>query len=44
MLHGLGLHTGVDLDKVAEAGHFISEQLGRPTMSKVGRALQAKKK
>eukprot|EP00088_Acartia_fossae_P003061 TRINITY_DN11272_c0_g1_i12.p1 TRINITY_DN11272_c0_g1~~TRINITY_DN11272_c0_g1_i12.p1 ORF type:complete len:328 (-),score=47.62 TRINITY_DN11272_c0_g1_i12:308-1291(-) len=44
MLHGLGLHTGVDLGKVAEAGHFISEQLGRPTMSKVGRALQAKKR
>ena len=43
MLHGLGMKTGVDLDKVAEAGKFISDQLGRQTMSKVGRALQAKK-
>ncbi len=43
MLHGLGMNTGVDLDKVAEAGKFISDQLGRQTMSKVGRALQAKK-
>jgi len=43
MLHGLGINTGVDLDKVAEAGKFISDQLGRQTMSKVGRAMQAKK-
>lgn len=43
MLHGLGLNTGINLERVADAGQFISDQLGRQTMSKVGRALQAKK-
>jgi hypothetical protein len=43
MLHGLGLNTGVNLERIADAGQFISDQLGRQTMSKVGRALQAKK-
>ncbi|XP_059090625.1 hydroxymethylglutaryl-CoA lyase, mitochondrial-like isoform X2 [Tigriopus californicus] len=40
MLHGMSIKTGVDLDRVIEAGKYISEQLGRPTMSKVARALQ----
>jgi len=44
MLHGLNLNTGVCLDKVSEAGHFISSHLGRQTMSKVGLALNSKKK
>jgi len=42
MLNGLGMHTGVDLDKVLAAGAFISQALGRPTNSKVGRAMEAK--
>ncbi|QJE72185.1 hydroxymethylglutaryl-CoA lyase [Aerophototrophica crusticola] len=42
LLHGLGLETGVDLDAVARVGGWISEILGRPTGSKVGRALMAK--
>ncbi len=42
MLHGMGIRTGIDLEKLAEAGHFISKALGRETQSKVGRALQGK--
>merc|ERR1711931_400928 len=34
MLHGLNLNTGVCLDKVSEAGQFISSHLGRANMSK----------
>ncbi|TYZ62474.1 hypothetical protein PybrP1_005595 [[Pythium] brassicae (nom. inval.)] len=39
MLHGLGISTGVDLNKVMEAGAFISGVLGRPTSSKVAAAM-----
>ncbi|KAF1318508.1 Hydroxymethylglutaryl-coa lyase, partial [Globisporangium splendens] len=42
MLHGLGITTGVDLAKVIEAGDFISQLVGRPTSSKVARALGPK--
>jgi hydroxymethylglutaryl-CoA lyase len=42
MLEGLGIETGVDMSKLAAAGRFISDALGRPTASKVGRALAAK--
>jgi len=42
MLQGLGIETGVELAKLAAAGRFIVEALGRPTASKVGRALAAK--
>jgi isopropylmalate/homocitrate/citramalate synthase len=42
MLDGLGIGTGVDLAKLAAAGRFISEALGRPPASKVARALAAK--
>lgn len=42
MLQGLGLDTGVDLDALARAGGWISEQLQRPTGSKAGRALLAR--
>ncbi|MDO8607172.1 MAG: hydroxymethylglutaryl-CoA lyase [Phaeospirillum sp.] len=38
MLNGLGLETGVDLDRLIEAGTFISTTLNRPTGSKVARA------
>jgi hydroxymethylglutaryl-CoA lyase len=43
MLHGLGITTGVDLDKLIDAGEFICAALGRPTNSRVGRALLAKR-
>jgi isopropylmalate/homocitrate/citramalate synthase len=42
MLQGLDIETGVELERLAAAGRFISEALGRPPASKVGRALAAK--
>jgi hydroxymethylglutaryl-CoA lyase len=43
MLNGLGIGTGIDLDALVDAGAFISEQLGRAPVSRVGRALLAKR-
>ena len=43
LLHGLGIETGIDLDKLVDAGAYISEQLGRPPVSRVARALLAKR-
>ena len=43
LLNGLGIETGVDLDALADAGAWISLQLGRLPVSRVGRALLAKK-
>jgi hydroxymethylglutaryl-CoA lyase len=43
MLNGLGIATGVDLDKLIAAGQFICDALGRPTNSRAARALAAKK-
>ncbi len=42
MLNGLGIATGVDLEKLRQAGEFICKQLGREPASKVARALAAK--
>jgi hydroxymethylglutaryl-CoA lyase len=39
MLNGLGIETGVDLAELIAAGLYISSYLGRPTGSKVARAL-----
>ena len=39
MLHGMGISTGIDLDKLVVAGERISEFLGRPNGSNVARAL-----
>ncbi|MEO3715363.1 hydroxymethylglutaryl-CoA lyase [Roseateles flavus] len=43
LLNGLGISTGIDLDKLVDAGAYISEQLGRPPVSRVARALLAKR-
>jgi len=43
MLHGLGIHTGVDLDKVVSAGQWICGVIGKEPASKAGKALAAKK-
>lgn len=43
LLHGLGIDTGIDLEALADTGAWISERLGRPTGSRVGRALLAKR-
>ncbi|EES07933.1 hydroxymethylglutaryl-CoA lyase, mitochondrial [Sorghum bicolor] len=40
MLHGLGIETNVDLNKLMEAGDYISKELGRPLGSKTATALR----
>ncbi len=41
LLHGLGLRTGVDLDRLADTGRWLASRLGRETGSRVGKALAA---
>ncbi|HVK33870.1 MAG TPA: hydroxymethylglutaryl-CoA lyase [Burkholderiaceae bacterium] len=43
MLHGLGIETGLDLDALVDAGAFISGVLGRPPVSRAGKALLTKR-
>jgi hydroxymethylglutaryl-CoA lyase len=43
MLNGLGIATGIDLDALVDAGAFISGVLGRPPVSRVGRALLSRR-
>lgn len=38
MLQGMGIDTGVDMDRLIEAGRFINAKLGRETQSRVARA------
>lgn len=38
MLHGMGIATGIDLQKLMDAGLWLSAQLGRETSSRVARA------
>jgi len=42
LLNGLGIQNGIDLTVLAQTGTWISAQLGRPTNSRVARALLAK--
>src|SRR5258706_6754868 len=42
MLNGLGITTGIDIDRLVDAGAFISAVLGRPPVSRAGKALLAK--
>lgn len=44
LLNGLGIETGVDLDQLVEIGDFISQAIGKPSSSRAGRALLAKKR
>lgn len=37
-LHNSGYATNIDLNGIVETGYWISEQLGRPNVSRVGRA------
>ena len=39
MLNGLGIDTGVDLDKLAATSRWMAERLGRPSPSRVVQAL-----
>jgi hydroxymethylglutaryl-CoA lyase len=41
MLHGMGISTGIDLDRLMDAGQFISDALGRKPHSRVSNALRA---
>ena len=43
MLHGMGIATGLDLDALVSAGGWISGVLGRPPVSRAGKALLAKR-
>jgi len=43
MLHGLGMETGIDLDRLVATGTWISELLKRDYGSKAGKALAAKR-
>ncbi len=43
MLQGMGIHTGIDLDALVDAGAFISDLLGRAPVSRVGKALLIKR-
>ena len=44
MLDGMGIETGVSLEKLVDTAWFISDFLGRPPVSRVARAMQAKRK
>lgn len=41
MLHGLGISTGIDLDRLVDTGRWLAALLGRDSGSKVTRALAA---
>ena len=43
MLRGMGIATGIDLDRLVDAGAYISGVLGRPPVSRVARALLARR-
>jgi hydroxymethylglutaryl-CoA lyase len=43
MMQGMGIETGIDLDKLIDAGVFISEALGRKPNSLVSRAVLNKR-
>ena len=43
MLHGMGIETGIDLDKLVDAGAFISDFLGRKSNSRVATAILNKR-
>lgn len=43
MLNGLGIETGIDLEKLVDAGVFISEALGRKPVSNAANALLSKR-
>jgi hydroxymethylglutaryl-CoA lyase len=43
MLHGMGIETGIDLDRLIDAGQFISDFLQRKSGSRVANAMLAKR-
>jgi len=43
MLQGMGIETGIDLDKLIDAGKFISDALGRKPHSRAANAMLTKR-
>ncbi|MDO5289187.1 MAG: hydroxymethylglutaryl-CoA lyase [Pseudomonadota bacterium] len=43
LLHGMGIDTGIDLDKLIDTGVFISQALGREPNSRVSKAIRTKR-
>ena len=43
LLHGLGHETGIDLDRLVDTAAWVSDRLGRAPVSRVARALLAKR-
>ena len=43
LLHGMGIETGIDLDRLVDAGAFISGHLGRQPNSRVATAILNKR-
>jgi hydroxymethylglutaryl-CoA lyase len=43
MLHGLGIETGVDLERLVDAAEYISGVIGRKPVSRTGSAMLAKR-
>jgi hydroxymethylglutaryl-CoA lyase len=43
LLHGLGIETGIDLDRLVDAGDFVRRAIGKPNGSRVARALLARR-
>jgi hydroxymethylglutaryl-CoA lyase len=43
LLQGLGIDTGIDLDRLVDTGAWISAQLGREPAAKAARAILAKR-
>jgi hydroxymethylglutaryl-CoA lyase len=43
MLHGMGIETGIDLDKLIDAGKYISDAMGRKPHSRAANALLTKR-
>jgi isopropylmalate/homocitrate/citramalate synthase len=41
MLHGMGIETGVDLERVRDASRFMAGAIGRDVVSRAYRALEA---
>jgi hydroxymethylglutaryl-CoA lyase len=43
MLNGLGIETGIDIERLVDAAEFISNLLGRKPVSRTGNAMLAKR-
>jgi len=43
LLHGMGMDTGIDLERLIDAGQFISDFLQRPSHSRVAKALLSRR-